>query len=64
MRGEFLHPGAALQRHSPDTASVQNKVMYISLLRGYTRYEGAAFNEYYEGNILKMSEGARQPHRF
>lgn len=54
LRGDFSH----------DMATVQNKVMYVSLLLGYTTGGEAAFNEYYQSNILKMSEGARQPHRF
>lgn len=55
---------APLQRHSHDMATVQNKVMYISLLFSYMTSGEAAFNEYYQSNILKMSEGLRQPHRF
>lgn len=63
LKGDFLHSGAPLQAHSSDVATVQNKVMYISLLFSYTARGEAVLNEYCQRNILKMSGGARQPHR-
>lgn len=62
--GGPLQRVAPLQRYSHDTATVRNKAVYISLHFSYVTTGEAAFNEYYQSNILKMSEVVRQPHHF
>ncbi len=47
LKGDFLHSGTPLQTHGNDMATVQNKVMYISLLLSYTAGGEAMLNEYY-----------------
>ncbi len=51
-------------QHSQYMATVQNTVMYISLLLSNTPCGEAVLNEYYQSNISKMSDGARKSHRF